>query len=131
MKIYTSYYGRTKKLIKNNILPISISLFKPKYLKDDIKNELKYLAPRYNILKMEVPEYVPNYTNILKRFSAKKVIEEIKQITKGKDCALMCYERPEDFCHRHMVSEWLSKNTEFEVIEWSGEEKESSQVDLF
>lgn len=31
--------------------------------------------------------------------------------------ALVCYEKPTDFCHRHLVAEWLCKNG-FECHEW-------------
>lgn len=24
--------------------------------------------------------------------------------------ALLCYEKPDDFCHRHLVADWLRKN---------------------
>ena len=33
------------------------------------------------------------------------------------DIALICYENPSDFCHRHLVAEWLKKNG-FECEEW-------------
>ena len=26
------------------------------------------------------------------------------------DFALVCYEKPSDFCHRHLVADWLNKN---------------------
>ena len=26
------------------------------------------------------------------------------------DIALVCYEKPGDFCHRHLVAEWLREN---------------------
>lgn len=26
------------------------------------------------------------------------------------DIALICYEKPTDFCHRHLVADWLNKN---------------------
>lgn len=30
------------------------------------------------------------------------------EISEGKDCALVCYEAPDKFCHRHLVAEWLN-----------------------
>jgi len=35
----------------------------------------------------------------------------------GKDIALICYEKPSDFCHRHLVAEWLKQNG-FQCEEW-------------
>lgn len=34
------------------------------------------------------------------------------------DIALICYEKPSDFCHRHLVADWLIKNG-FKCREWS------------
>lgn len=28
----------------------------------------------------------------------------------GEDAVLLCYEKPGDFCHRHLVSQWLNEN---------------------
>jgi hypothetical protein len=48
--------------------------------------------------------------------NADKVIDDLNMLIlkdgincKGKDIALVCYEKPEDFCHRHLVAEWLKK----------------------
>ena len=35
--------------------------------------------------------------------------------------ALVCYEKPSDFCHRHLVADWLNKNG-ISCKEWSEEE---------
>ena len=31
-------------------------------------------------------------------------------MNKDIDIALLCYEKPDDFCHRHLVADWLNKN---------------------
>ena len=36
---------------------------------------------------------------------------------KSDEFALICYEKPSDFCHRHLVSEWL-KERGFDIEEW-------------
>lgn len=28
----------------------------------------------------------------------------------SKDVALLCCEKPSDFCHRHLVADWFRKN---------------------
>lgn len=128
MKIYTSYYSQTKRLQKNNILPVSVSLFNPKYLKNEIKCSLKYLAPRYKMMKMSVEQYKPEYVKILSSINPSRVIEDLKQAGKGKDVALMCYESPGQFCHRHMIAEWLNKKTKFEITEWKEAEKKEQKI---
>lgn len=118
MKIYTSYFAKTKSLIENNIIPISISLFTPKYLKNVIKIHLKNLAPTYTMLSMDLDIYIPKYKKILTKLNYDEVINDISFFAQNKDCALLCYEIPEDFCHRHLLAEWLNENTEFDIKEW-------------
>ena len=64
MKIYTSYYSNTKKLLDNNILPIAISLFTPKDL-----NLIQYkeLAPTYSMFKNLTIVKVPGNTESANR----------------------------------------------------------------
>lgn len=33
------------------------------------------------------------------------------------DICLVCYEKPDDFCHRHLVAQWLRANG-FSCTEW-------------
>ena len=131
MKIYTSYYAKTRALIQNNIIPISVSAITPKYLKGQINYYLSYIAPRYNMLRMSEEKYIPEYTKLLSKLNPEKVIKDIESFTGGEDCALMCYEKPEDFCHRQMIAKWLTENTEYEVKEWKDCIKEVRQTVLF
>ena len=34
-----------------------------------------------------------------------------------RDIALVCYEKPEEFCHRHLVADWLRKYGH-DIKEW-------------
>ena len=38
--------------------------------------------------------------------------------------ALVCYEKPSDFCHRHLVAKWINENTNIEVREYEDEHVE-------
>ena len=29
---------------------------------------------------------------------------------KNFDIVLLCYEKPDEFCHRHLVAEWFNRN---------------------
>ena len=40
-------------------------------------------------------------------------LDEILNLSEG-DIALVCYEKPGDFCHRHLVSSWLP----YEITEY-------------
>lgn len=54
---------------------------------------------------------------------ATTVIKELNYLVlnvNGKDIALICYEKPSDFCHRHLVAEWLNQNG-YRCDEWRSE----------
>jgi len=44
---------------------------------------------------------------VLKPLIPLSVVNELEQMSGGKDIALVCYEKPENFCHRHIVADWL------------------------
>lgn len=131
--IYTSYYANYKK-ITDNMIPISISLMFPKGYN---KLRYYKLAPTRNILKeykqngnkqIYLQKYVQTVLNNLK---VEDVLSEIYHLlpTAVQDnmnndpeiwfgakkwyesanyhIVLLCYEKPEDFCHRHIVAKWF------------------------
>ena len=138
--IYTSYFGKLKKL-PTNIIPIAICGKSPDWFNGI---EYKKLAPKYSFFsewkETKDDEYYVNCFNeqVLKPLNAENVIEElynslsddIKYFLNICNCqpwdnpnvhiALMCYEKPGDFCHRNLVAEWLNKNG-YEVKEFDNE----------
>ena len=104
--IYTSYFAKYK-----GEAGVAICKYMPKW-------ELKYpiewypqLAPTAEILinwksskqdKAAEAEYTEAYKrDVLSKLDVNKVYEELD----GK--VLLCYERPDQFCHRHIVAEWF------------------------
>ena len=76
--------------------------------------------------------YVEHFNKeVLDPINADTVVEELYRITGNlalnpllfndrsliPDIALICYEKPSDFCHRHLVADWLNRNG-FECKEW-------------
>lgn len=49
------------------------------------------------------------------------MIKELNYLVSDADddaaIALICYEKPSDFCHRHLVAEWLNQNG-YKCEEW-------------
>jgi hypothetical protein len=70
--------------------------------------EYKKLAPKYSFFKkyMEDGDQIyyteQYYSQILNRLNPQKVLEEL-----GAHAILLCYETPEKFCHRHLVTQWF------------------------
>ena len=115
MKIYTSYYGKLKK-IPEAIIPISISISKPKGINIPV---LKKLAPSYDLLKWwknslqgeaEKEKYEKIYLRQISKINPDDIVNELKRISGGSDVVLLCYEKSGDFCHRNILAEWLTEH---------------------
>lgn len=122
--IYTSYFAQLRNLPKN-IIPISICGKAPEWY-----NGLQYkkLAPKYDFFMKwkethDNNDYIKHFNKeVLNDLEASMVVAELKHLC-GKsmysdiDIALICYEKPTEFCHRHLVAKWLRAGG-FECKEW-------------
>lgn len=121
MKIYTSYFGNINNLIKNNIIPIGVCCYPP----NDFKGvNLTSIAPTPDILN----NCRSNHQEFRKRYKAEVLsifkdpnlfIDRLRFITDNKDCALCCFEKPDEFCHRHLIADWLNETLNLDVHEYS------------
>lgn len=131
---YTSYFANLKNLPPNTI-PISICAKAPDWYKG---LQYKKLAPKYGFF-MEWKRthdndyYVEHFNNeVLSNLNPRKVVldlqtlfpKEIRERYQGDiwespdiHIALICYEKPSDFCHRHLVAKWLTDNG-YKCEEW-------------
>ena len=120
--IYTSYFAKLKSL-PENIIPISICGKAPDWYKG---LQYKKLAPKYDFFmkwkETKDNDYYIDCFNelVLKPLNARDVVGELQGITPygTSDIVLICYEKPGDFCHRHLVADWLN-NHGFRCEEWS------------
>lgn len=122
--IYTSYFAKLKSL-PEDIIPISICGKAPDWYTG---LQYKKLAPKYDFFM----EWKKNHDNdyyikcfneqVLDNLNAIEVIRDLFDLTNSvdKEFCLICYEKPSDFCHRHLVAEWLNNNG-FECKEWREE----------
>ena len=59
------------------------------------------------------------YLTVLLELSKESVVKDLENIlSRHPECteiALVCYEKPEDFCHRHILAAWLE---EYNIKEW-------------
>ena len=125
MKIYTSYFANLKNLEKEDILPIGICCYPPKWFNGP---NLGAIAPTPDILekcRSSHAEYEKRYrAEVLSIFKdVSTLINKISYISGGKDVALCCYEKPSDFCHRHIVAKWLEEQAGIEVKEFEKTEE--------
>ena len=117
--IYTSYFARIPRLPQDAIT-ISICGKAP-----DWYHGLQYkkLAPKYDFFIKWKANHDNDYyikcfnEQVLSVLTAEAVVKELTDRAEGKDIVLLCYEKTGDFCHRHLVAEWLRENG-FECEEW-------------
>lgn len=122
--IYTSYFAKLKELENHNIIPISICAKAPDWYKG---LQYKQLAPKYGFFMEWKKDHDNDYyikhfqAEVLDKLYVADVVQELLYMIPNwyeiKDFALICYERPSDFCHRHLVAEWLNKNG-YKCEEW-------------
>ncbi len=117
MKIYTSYFANLRRL-PANITPISIARKNPPWFKG---GQLIELAPELRVIKWSPKQYIPYYNELLSRLDPVDILRKIKKLSMGKDVALLCWEGPGKFCHRHLVADWLIRFCGIRVKEYSAE----------
>lgn len=117
--IYTSYFAKLK-LLPDNIVPIAICAKAPDWYKG---LQYKKLAPKYDFFMKWKENHDNDYyikcfnEQVLDKLEPIKVYQELCSLAKSDDIVLICYEKPSDFCHRHLVADWLNKNG-FRCEEW-------------
>lgn len=124
--IYTSYFAKLR-FLPENIVPVSICGKAPDWYTGA---EYKKLAPKYDFFM----EWKNNHDNdyyikcfqeqVLNKLNATDVILDLSRLCEGfnvgeDNIALICYEKPTDFCHRHLVADWLNRNG-VRCEEWMG-----------
>ena len=122
MKLHTSYFARVKKLQEagyGNL--VCVAGYAPKFFYD-LPNArfMPELAPRRDWFwewkrnnHLSNDWYIEKYNEtVLSKLDPRKVVEEL-----GDGAVMLCYEKPGDFCHRHLIADWIAKGTGITVEE--------------
>ena len=127
--IYTTYFANLKNLDKAVSCPISICAKAPN---DYYGLQYKQLSPSYELLMHWKQHHDSNYYEymfynfMLFPMNPYDVLEDFRRMINNRyqigieydeqwwekvpfDIYLVCYERPDDFCHRHLVANWLGE----------------------
>ena len=116
--IYTSYFSKVKKL--NGIcyaVSGTVPEFYVKYMQQNPQKHKRYIqfAPKkdwwfkWKKGQLNNDDFVRLYRQtVLNQINIKDVLETFNK--QNKDIYLICYEKPTDFCHRHLIAEWLNEN---------------------
>lgn len=104
--IQTGYFAKYK-----GSNGVAICLYPPKWFKGDVYPQL---APTRRLLEWyKSSAQDEKAQDIYRRIYYRDVLnhlnpEAVYRALDGK--VLLCYEKSGDFCHRHLVSEWLNAN---------------------
>jgi hypothetical protein len=114
--IYTTYFAKLRSLPKD-IIPIAICAKSPPGYQGP---SYRALAPHYDFYSKYKTDGDTEYfttcyrDQILRHMNPTRVVADLyAQAGKGYcdgDIALVCYEKSTDFCHRHLVADWLRDN---------------------
>lgn len=130
--IYTSYFNNIENLPKD-FIPVAIC---GKITNDYTGLRYKKLAPKYSFWKVWEETKDNDYyermykETVLDKLDILEVLDELYELVKPTlskelvnyidicncpwwdnpeiNIVLICYETPDEFCHRHLVSKWLS-----------------------
>lgn len=128
MRIYTSYFGvinKVKAKYHGKVGLIDIARFGDKYGQCDFR--FADIAPSEKLLRdyksksIGEKQYSVRYMEeVLECLDAKKVELAFRSMCDAlgvEDLVLFCYEKPNEFCHRHLFAHWFNENTEYNIAE--------------
>ena len=118
--IYTSFYANYKAY--SDFYRIGISRKTPNNAADI---SLKFLAPDSSLLydykngSIGEEEYARRYLSSLEELHNNGTLDIFVHylINHSMDVVLLCYERPDKFCHRHLLADYLNKQYGLEIKE--------------
>ena len=96
-----------------NILPVAICRKIPKGYNGNIYAKLcpsKGALALYRETQDEFAMKRHFYEETLSQLNAREIAEYLQSLNPEGDIVLICYEKPGDFCHRHLVSDWFNKS---------------------
>jgi hypothetical protein len=117
--IYTGYFAKLKTYENAGLIPVSIAGKAPNFYKGV---QYKGLAPRWEMFndwkkgKIDDMQYTSIFLQHLETLDKEAVRRALENF--GENVILLCYEKPGDFCHRHIVADWLESNFGWRVDEY-------------
>ena len=117
--IFTGYYAKLKEYENAGLQPLSIAGKAPDFYKGP---QFKSLAPEYKMFMDWKKGKIDNmgYTSIFLEHLNTLDKEAVRRMLTSfdKDGILLCYEKPGEFCHRHIVADWLESNFGWKIDEY-------------
>lgn len=116
-RIYTGYY---QKRSEYNGIKVAISRTLPIGWMSLVYQSF---APSYKLLtsyrehRINKEDFENLYLNEINKLNKKEVYEYFNELLQYDNIVLLCYERPYQFCHRHILAKWLKEQFNWDVQE--------------
>lgn len=124
MKLHTSYFAKRKSLSDKDTLYIAITAFPPKWWNGPVykkvappeelvsyyKNEKRRSGCTDSCMQTYIQYYKQKVLDSLVPENVYSELEEMALQRNKENVVLLCFEKTEDFCHRHILSAWLRLN---------------------
>lgn len=122
---YFAKYSRLPQEEKDKYLPIAISTSVPKWFTECYNHIIEVAPNQSSVYKlkngiMEISEFAQEYIEILQHWvRLEEFIEYLKDLEKeySKEVILLCYEKSEDFCHRHLFANYINNTFKEDIQE--------------
>lgn len=133
MRLYTGYFAMTRHY--KPFVPVSIALKTPVFFTG---RKYTKVSPTEEILRLYKGGYLnrEQYSSmyrrdVLSKLDPHKVARDLENLCgDAPGLVLLCYEKPGDLCHRHLLAEWLSQHMALEIEEYQVEKNEPKQVQM-
>lgn len=109
MKIFTGNFANVKKYRNAGLHTVSIAL-SARYYSGDIYRPLN---PEWSFRDDPEESYTIKFNTRLSNLNVDRVKKDLSLLSDGNDVILLCHEKYGDFCHRHLVNDWLNGNGEY------------------
>lgn len=109
--MFTGYFAKCSFYRENGLKPVSIARVTPQGMYN--VPCLVELAPSYSLIQaiktgaITEEEYTEAYKRMLSKLDKQEILSKLSEFGDPNKLVLCCYEKPEDFCHRHIVADWL------------------------
>lgn len=124
MEIKTGYFAKAALYERSGYVIVSISRWSPKWLKC---LECKELAPSVDLLnrykngQASAEDYNIEFKEYLEGVDLKAIADSLSEKAKSEGklgIIFCCYEKPSDFCHRHIVAAQYKEKLGIDVEEF-------------
>jgi len=105
----TSHYANVKNL-PSDLEPVAISRGVPAWFKG---RREQGLAPSWAMLKMTAADYDVHFARLLAKLDPRTIYDQL-----GENAVLLCWEKPNERCHRRAVAEWFERELGVVVPEY-------------